>query len=70
MPRAFIQEEISRWQSRMGAERKVRRVRPESSLKRESIRQRAMTSLARSVMSSIIRARRYRRRVMRAWIYP
>jgi hypothetical protein len=44
---------ISQWQSRIGAERKVRRVLPESSLKRASFWHLAMTSAARFVMSPV-----------------
>src|SRR5215468_6794260 len=48
-PSGSSQSKIELWQSRIGGERKVRRSPEESSLKRASDWQRAMTSAAREV---------------------
>ena len=55
-PSDFIQPAISRWQSRMGGDKNVRRVLPASSVNEASFWQRAMTSAARLVVS-VVRTR-------------
>src|SRR5438876_6755671 len=54
MPRAFIHEETSRWQSRIGGERKVRRVPPASSENIASFSQRTITSSASLAKSLLV----------------
>jgi hypothetical protein len=54
MPSALIQKETSRWQSRVGADKKVRRVPPVSSENDASLRQRAIAFSARFVKSLLV----------------